>query len=282
MRTVPAFALFLAAAMTDAPGQSNDPDPTEQPVAAGPAQRPGRAPEGWEVVDDHRGAGGWARRVRDPRSGVVFVLIEPGRFRMGSDAAGDSAEKPAHDVEITRPFYLGETETTVAQWRVYVRATSCKHDPGGRSDRHPQAEVSWQDATAYCEHFGYRLPTEAEWEYACRAGSTADRYGEAAEIAWYDVSAGKVERPVRTKKPNAWGLYDMLGNLQEWCADAFDERFYARSPKQDPCNTVGDARVLRGGSWFEDVEISRAPGRFGDEPTIRYANAGFRPAMTPR
>ena len=129
------------------------------------ANRPGRAPEGFDRRE---------KRVKDPRTGIVFILVEPGRFMMGSpDGEGEDDEHPQREVRITKPFYLAETETTVAQWRRFGTRTEVT----AKTDKHPVSKVSWWDAKRFCEHYGYRLPTEAEWEYACRAATTEQRYG---------------------------------------------------------------------------------------------------------
>ena len=150
----------------------------------------GRTPEGWETLDATPGFDHWAKRVKDPRSGIVFILVEPGRFMMGSpDGVGEDNEHPQHEVRITKPFYLAETETTMDQWTRFVNATGYKNEGEGETPKHPVGDVSWDDAKAFCEYYGYRLPTEAEWEYACRAGTTGQRYGNLDDIAWYEWAA---------------------------------------------------------------------------------------------
>ncbi|MBR1921548.1 MAG: formylglycine-generating enzyme family protein, partial [Kiritimatiellae bacterium] len=124
-----------------------------------------------------------------------------------------------------------------------------------------------------------RLPTEAEWEYACRAG-TAGPYGGTGRIddmGWYAVNSGKGTHPVGGKCPNAWGFHDMHGNVWEWCQDTYDEQYYSRSPTMDPCNGAsGDDRVLRGGGWYFDARFCRSAHRDRDFPAFRGRYIGFR------
>ncbi len=242
-----------------------------------------RVPEGWETLDATPSFDRWAKRAKDPRSGIVFILVEPGQnFMMGSpDSEGNDDEHPQHEVRITKPFYLAETETTVAQWRRFVAKTGYENKGSGETEKHPVADVNWDDAKAFCEHFGYRLPTEAEWEYACRAGTTEQRYGNLDEIAWYDFNSGRKSHPVAEKKPNPWGFYDMLGNVWELCADAYDKDFYSKEVRDDPFVADGQGRVLRGGSWLNDPSHLRAAKRFAYLSSERSALDGFRCARSP-
>ncbi len=198
--------------------------------------------------------------------GMEFVLIPAGEFMMGSpEGEGDYDERPQHKVIITRPFYMQTTPVTQAQWkkvigRKFLRRT--KNPSYFKGDDLPVERVSWKDAQRFLEKLNqkeqkgrYRLPTEAEWEYACRAGS-ATKYsfgndeGRLGEYAWYDKNSGGKTHPVGQKKPNAWGLYDMHGNVWEWCSDWYDKDYYRNSPSRNPKGpTNGRYRVLRGGSW---------------------------------
>jgi formylglycine-generating enzyme required for sulfatase activity len=291
----------------------------------------GSVPEGWTLVEGS-GPGEWAKRVADPRTGIVFILVQPGAFQMGSAGGrGDTDERPRHAVRITKRFYLAETETTVGQWKKFVEATSYKTEaergdggytlaPGGAAwqrdpaaswkspmpalqavvdDRCPVTQVSWNDAVAFCRQFDYRLPTEAEWEYACRAGTAGDywwgdgealgkgkgNFGDAAAkgkfAAWtgFSFHDGQVFlAPVKSFDVNPWGFADMLGNVWEWCADGYDRRFYAQGVEEDPMQSDGIYRVLRGGAWCAGPGISRSATRNANGPSLRFDFAGFRPA----
>jgi formylglycine-generating enzyme required for sulfatase activity/serine/threonine protein kinase len=221
--------------------------------------------------------------------GMKFVLIPAGEFLMGSpdsdkDAVDD--EKPQHRVRITRPFYLGVHEVTQGQYREVTGETP-SHFRG--SDDLPVESVNHHGAIAFCtklsakEGVSYRLPTEAEWEYACRAGSTTrysfgDDEASLGEVAWYKGNSGNRTHPVGQKRPNAWGLYDMHGNVWELCGDWFDEDYYGQSPPS--ANPLGPShaadRVIRGGGWRSIPQIVRSADRSGRAPGARPHDLGFR------
>ena len=243
-------------------------------------------------------------------------------------------EHPQHRVRITKPFFMGTYHVTRGQFRQFVKDTDCKTDaekgeePGAfgwnpekkefefnkeyswrnagfeQTDDHPVVNVTWNDAVEFCRWLSkkegktYRLPTEAEWEYACRAGTTTRYYSgddpetlaKVANVAdatakakfpywtWtIKASDGYVfTAPVGQFKPNAFGLYDMHGNAWQWCSDRYGEDYYGKSPADDPPGPdAGNGRVLRGGSWFNGPDYCRSASRFGDGHT------GFRVARTP-
>jgi formylglycine-generating enzyme required for sulfatase activity len=220
------------------------------------------------------------------RDGAPMVLIPAGEFTMGSND-GETDERPSHRVSISA-FYLDKYEVTFDLYDKFCDATgrAKPSDSGlGRGSR-PVINVTWDDAKAYCDWAGKRLPTEAEWEYACRAGSTGkfsfgDDEGRLFEYAWYSANSGRMTHPVGERSANAWGLYDMHGNVWEWCADWYDAGYYAASPVQDPTGAVsGKYRVLRGGSWYYFAVGCRSAFRFRYDPWD--GSVGFRCAASPR
>jgi uncharacterized protein (TIGR02996 family) len=233
-----------------------------------------------------------------------MVLVPAGHFAMGSPAGEQRRshnEGPVHPVRLTRPFYLGATPVTVAQFRAFVEATGYDgagnwRTPGWRvTGNQPVAWMSWDDAVAFCawlsgrEGRTYRLPSEAEWEYACRAGTTTPfHFGKSAspdEANFQGAPYGGATTapvlgrpcPVRRYAPNAWGLYDMHGQIWEWCADWFDHEYYHSSPVEDPPGPArGSVRVERGGSFRGDGWGCRAAYRTSNSPDRGMDFYGFR------
>ena len=187
----------------------------------------------------------------NPRDGQTYVWIAAGSFVMGcsdGDPMCDDDEKPAHAVEITRGFWLARTEVTIAQFQ---KMTSAPAESGDSPATMPVTGVNWSEAKQYCGRVGGRLPTEAEWEYAARAGMKARYYGSPAAIAWFEDSSDGHAHPVATKAPNAFGLYDMLGNVGEWVLDRYYNAYDETSdPLQPDQPLAGNASAIaRGGSW---------------------------------
>jgi formylglycine-generating enzyme required for sulfatase activity len=232
---------------------------------------------------------------------VKLVLIPPGEFLMGSpdsDSEAQTGEKPQHRARITKPFLLGVHEVTVGQFRQFAQSGEYKGSDvwktafASQTDDHPVVNVNWDEARAFChwlsrgERQTYRLPSEAEWEYACRAGSTTkycfgDGDAQLGDYAWCGSNAGGHTHPVGQKKPNAWGLHDMHGNVWEWCADWCDAGYYSQSLRDDPSGpSSGVDRVLRGGSWHPWAAHTRSGLRLGNHPVSRLPDFGFRVART--
>ena len=243
--------------------------------------------------------------------GMKLKLIPAGSFLMGAtldDARADDIEKPQHKVTITRPFYLGVYEVTQYEYKQVMGANPSDFQP---SELLPVERVSWLDAVTFCNKLseregrrpyykiedrtvtilggnGYRLPTEAEWEYACRcakhlSSATKHPFGndqsELVNYAWFNGIGEFETHPVGQKLPNRWGLYDMQGNVWEWCQDWFDENYYKQSPADDPRGPMqGDERVLRGGCWSYHPGACRPAERGYHVPENHGNVIGFRVA----
>ena len=225
---------------------------------------------------------------------IAFVRIPAGKFKMGSPKSAWDQERPVHPVHISKDFLLAKYPVTNAQYAEFMRAAGTKsRKPDYWDERRfnqpeqPVVGVSWHNVQAFCKWAGCRLPTEAEWEYACRAGTTSEySFGDDAkeleQYAWYDKNSSNQSQPVGTKQPNPWGLHDMHGNVWEWCQDWFSDKYYGKSPEVDPTGPKsGDGRVLRGGSWYDPADNCRSSVRhFTYHPENRYGCIGFRVART--
>lgn len=229
------------------------------------------------------------------RIGIEMVRVPSGKFMMGSPADEEgrrSSEGPQHEVTESS-FYIGKYEVTQAQWRAVARLPKVKIDlkeePSKfKGNNLPVEQVSWDEAVEFCERLSkatgktYRLPTEAEWEYACRAGTTGLYAGSLDAMAWYgeDRTKGSTH-PVGTKQANGFGLYDLHGNVWEWCQDWFSDNYYAQSPSTNPTGpSSGSGRVIRGGGWINVPRNLRSALRLGHAPDYRYPNLGFRLVRT--
>jgi len=239
----------------------------------------------WELE-----AGG--KQFKDPVTGMEFVFVKGGCFEMG-DTFGDgySYEKPVHDVCVS-DFYMGKYEVTQGQWEVIMGDNPSYFKNCG--DNCPVENVSWNDVQEFIERLNsktgkkYRLPTEAEWEYAARSGGKREKYAgtnsdaDLGSYAWYIMNSGSKTHPVGQKQPNGLGLYDMSGNVWEWVSDRYDQNYYKNSPRNNPKGpSSGSYRVLRGGSWSGVPNAIRASYRFDINPSTRNYNYGFRLLRTP-
>jgi formylglycine-generating enzyme required for sulfatase activity len=238
--------------------------------------------------------------------GMKLALIPAGPFLMGT--TGDTGREKQHRVQITKPFYLGVYEVTQEDYeKVIGKNPSSFSSIGENKDevkgmetgRFPVESVSWEDAQEFCSRLSekegrqYRLPTEAEWEYACRAGTTTEYYtgdgerslGEAGWYGWIQTPKGNSQQRtnrVGQKKPNAFGLFDMHGNVREWCADWYDEDYYGASPASDPKGpSTGSLRVTRGGGWSSYAVYCRSADRLWSVPSNRFDLLGFRVSLVP-
>jgi formylglycine-generating enzyme required for sulfatase activity len=224
-----------------------------------------------------------------------LILIPAGSFMMGSpdsDKDAMDSEKPQHRVRITKPFYLGKHLVTQKQWETVMGSNPSYF----KGPKNPVENVSWDDCQEFLKKLNaksgpgggkFQLPTEAQWEYACRAGSTTrycfgDKESGLGDYAWYGENSGGKTHPVGEKKPNAWGLYDMHGNVWEWCQDWYDGGYYAKSPTDDPTGpTTGAYRVNRGGLWFIDAKSCRSASRVILRAGRRFFNLGLRVSQVP-
>jgi formylglycine-generating enzyme required for sulfatase activity len=251
-------------------------------------------------------ATGYPWRVRDNVTQIEMVLIPPGTFNMGCTASNvyscDTDESPVHVVTLTNAFYLGRYEVTQAQWTARMGSNPSSFQsastavPAAQVPNRPVEQVSWNTIQNFLTATGMRLPTEAEWEYACRAGTTTAFHGFTGylngtnddtlvgNIAWYDSNSSSQTRPVGGKAANGFGLHDMAGNVWEWVNDWYSSSFYASSPSTNPSGpTTGTLRGARGGSWgFVSGGYLRSCNRYFLSPEYSANNYGFRVARAPQ
>lgn len=271
------------------------------------------------VLEEGIGPDGSRSWVVDLENSVTmeFMPIPVGNFIMGSDH-GEEDEQPVHPVAFSRPFWMAKTEVTQQQYGQFKDApkTFKKKDvPMPMSAEIPVAGVSWKDAVAFCkwmtnnermmgrlpEGYEFVLPTEAEWEYACRAGSTGDYAGKIDAMAWFNKNSSERTNPVAGKTANAWGLYDMHGNVWEWCADVWyvnydnartdgSQRGLSVDEYQVPKEQWGEEghtirlrnseyRAVRGGCWNYPASACRSSNRFYHKPDDKMNYLGFRPIL---
>ena len=217
------------------------------------------------------------RRFTSPTIAAEFALIPGGTFLMG-DAV-------LHQVVISKPYYMQATEVTQGQWKKIMGSNPSMFNTCG--DDCPVENISWVDVQEFIRRLNqkegtnkYRLPTEAEWEFVCRAdsalkGAPGAKENEFRDYAWYDANSDRKTHPVAAKKPNAWGLYDMQGNVLEWCQDWHDD--YPKGKMIDPKGaSSGQHKVLRGGAWLGNPTTLQCNFRSQDYPVVRSNDIGFR------
>jgi formylglycine-generating enzyme required for sulfatase activity len=223
---------------------------------------------------------------------MELMPIPAGEFEMGSND-GEANEKPVHKVKISRAFYMGKYVVTQAQYEKVTGKNPCAL----KGENLPLDIVNWSDAIEFCKKLSklsgknVRLPTEAEWEYACRAGTktkyyTGDNEAALEQAAWYDKNSGRQPHPVGLKKPNAWGLYDMHGGVWQYCQDSYGADYYSKSAAEDPEGPTGSDCVMRGGSRGKNAKECRsaARGALWKSTGVRigacYDAYGFRVVVT--
>jgi formylglycine-generating enzyme required for sulfatase activity len=215
-----------------------------------------------------------AKKKVNPKDAQTYVWIPLGQFQMGcspSDVDCTDGEKPAHSVTLTKGFWIGQTPVTQAAYKKVMGSNPSFF----KGDQLPVDTVTWDDAQAYCKNIDMRLPTEAEWEYAARGGNPSARYGPVADIAWSIEQSAGTTHQVAQKKPNAYGLYDMLGNVWEWVADWYGP--YDAAAAVDPQGPqTGQSHLLRGGSWLYDASVVRVSYRYNYVGQDRDYLDGFR------
>ncbi len=249
-------------------------------------------------------ATGYGWRVRDNASQIEMLLVPPGTFSMGCSASNqyscEGDESPVHVVTLTNAFYLGRYEVTQAQWTAVMGSNpsyfqgSSSQVPAAQVPLRPVERVSWNMIQGFNTATSLRLPTEAEWEYAYRAGTTTAFHSSAGaptgtnndtllgNIAWFTSNSSSQTRPVGQKQANALGLHDMSGNVWEWVNDWYLSTYYQSSPSTNPPGpSSGQYRVLRGGSWSSHSYVCRSSYRVGSTPDDVVNDYGFRAARTP-
>ena len=308
--------IFLPAVCVWLAGCGKDPVQVESPEATGDKMKSTGSPIGKGFIPEtfaktfeipagdkdvygnliHKGTDektGMPKEIRHKTTGIHLVLIAPDSFRMGSK--NEDNEKPAHKVTITKPFYLGKYEVNQAEWFEAMNSKPWRNEKNaGRVTTASVNHVTWNKCQEFLVKLNqssglksgmrFALPTEAQWEYACRAETTTKYYfgddaSKLGDYAWWTENTRRVNKeyahPVGKKKPNAFGLYDMHGNVWEWCQDWYGD--YQSTSAIDPSGpTGGKYRVMRGGGWLGTASGCRSAYRWVDHPTKRDGHYGFR------
>ncbi len=243
----------------------------------------------------------WSSPKVNDRDGLEYVWVSRGSFQMGcvpDDTECDYDERPRHQVTLTKGFWMGRTEVTVEAYQRYAAATAAilpdapEYNPGWRDKSHPMVNVSWNEAVAYCEWAGGRLPAEAEWEYAARGRQEGLRYPWGNPITHENANYGadrgprglaqgrdrwENTAPVGSFPANGWNLFDMPGNVMEWTKDWYEDRYYEKTPSTDPRGPAsGRARVFKGGSWEDPTRLLRSSWRYSGTQGVKRHDLGFR------
>ena len=234
------------------------------------------------------------QEYRHRQTGIVMVKLPGGKYWMGAQETDPNGqnyapqawddEGPVHEVTLS-PFLIAKYEVTSAQWNAVMGSRIVIRGELGRFLRRdndwPMASISWDDVQQFNAKTGLRLPTEAQWEYACRGGTTTPiaGTGKLDEMGWYGENSGDTPHPVGKKAPSTFGLHDMQGNVWEWCEDVYDEAFYGK-PEVDPVSASGSGdRVVRGGSWAVGANACRSAFRGRVLPATQAYDLGFRAAL---
>ena len=234
-----------------------------------------------------RGASGlWEATIRVGNASFKMALVPAGSFKMGtSSTEADilAASRPVHEVTLTDSYWIGKYPVTQGQWQVVMGINPAAFKSSGTEA--PVEQVSWDDIQGFLARLNgvqrpwtFRLPTEAEWEHACRGGSQGERYGDLEAIAWYDQNSGKTPHAVGLKQPNAYGLFDMNGNVWQWCQDYYNDypKGFVTNPQAAASDMYGPVRVIRGGSWQAAGTLIRSASRNYSLPDTRSEGIGFR------
>ena len=255
---------------------------------------------GWTKVEGDEPANPATRTFTVNGVSFTMVLVEKGTFTMGATSEQQdpfSGEEPAHQVKLTKDYYMGQTEVTQALWQAVTGQKPTSDGAQwssayGFGANYPAYYISWDDCQAFIAKLNsltgqqFRMPTEAEWEYAARGGKKSQGYqysgsNTIGDVAWYSVNSGFKTHEVKTKQANELGLYDMSGNVGEWCADWYSDSYYTSAAVTDPIGpTSGSYRVIRGGDWGDDARYCRSAYRNDNYPSVRGSRLGARLALS--
>lgn len=280
---------FSCKAFADNPWKNIRHDPLADPVCLATSESSDwLARNDGESVPARKAGEVW----NEPVTGMVFLWIPGGCYRMGCGSWArrcNDDEKPVHEVCL-KGFWMGKYEVMQAEWQQVMGSSPSLFKKG---DNYPVENISYNDTVLFIrklmaenqEQYTFRLPTEAQWEYACRSGGKPQKYcggKKLGRLGWYSGNSRGATHPVGTKKPNGLGLYDMSGNVWEWCMDIYESEVYSEHERNDPLyRGAGFALVNRGGSWFNKAKYCRSTTRDSDMPVYRNDGLGFRLVRIP-